>query len=229
MRLYKYVDEHIVDVLRDFRLKVTRISDLNDPFDCFPACFTGSSEEEIRRRFLSEEGWREMVQRNPELVGQFGGFDKFKTLMLGNRERVLSMAKDVAFLNDVFMKNINKTRQNAYVLSLSEVADDVLMWAHYARQNSGAVVELGIGDGPSLEGYLLKKVDYDDARPLVNPNALDSEVQKQFDKVFMTKSLQWAHEREWRLLSSKEIFEGGDSLYYLKNGTGTRLGRFSGY
>lgn len=87
------------------------------------------------------------------------------------------------------------------IFSLSEVPDDLLMWAHYAANHTGFVLEF---DGEHSwfweqrpEGDdcgTLKKVSYADepsSRYLAELKA---------HEVFYTKGKKWEYEREWRII-----------------------------
>lgn len=87
------------------------------------------------------------------------------------------------------------------VLSLAEKPDNLLMWAHYARDHRGFVIELD-GEQPffhrreSEEDRLrhLRKVQYSRDRPAValeDYNAADA---------LLIKSVDWEYEQEWRMI-----------------------------
>lgn len=76
-------------------------------------------------------------------------------------------------------------------LCLSEVPDSAPMWAHYGSNGQGIVLEFSL---PSefFEEFPPIKVLYRSKRPTVkNPRA-----------TLITKSSEWAYEREWRCLTA---------------------------
>jgi hypothetical protein len=90
---------------------------------------------------------------------------------------------------------------NVGILSLSEIADHELMWAHYAERHTGFV--LGFDErhpffnrkrSENDEFYYLRKVIYSDGPP--SPSIADVTG----DKLLVSKGSQWAYEREWRML-----------------------------
>jgi len=87
------------------------------------------------------------------------------------------------------------------VLSLTEKADNLLMWAHYAQQHTGFVIEFDADDlffhqrrSDSDEFGYLRKVNYSENRPNVVLTKVSSA------DIFLTKSKDWEYEQEWRIL-----------------------------
>jgi hypothetical protein len=87
------------------------------------------------------------------------------------------------------------------VLSLTEKADNLLMWAHYAQQHTGFVIEFDADNlffhqrrTESDEFGYLRKVNYSVNRPNVVLTKVTS------TDMFLTKSKDWEYEQEWRML-----------------------------
>ena len=91
---------------------------------------------------------------------------------------------------------------------------DVLMWSYYAEKHTGICVEYDFSKlFFSLPNAFLLPVYYSESRPLLNLEAIYNPVTKQVcnDKVaeafpslmwsWITKSLEWEREKEWRLIS----------------------------
>jgi hypothetical protein len=86
------------------------------------------------------------------------------------------------------------------VLSLSEVPDDLLMWAHYARNHEGFVLAFDTSSpfferrkGPDDDLRHLRHVEYGPERPDFSDPAA-----RNF-RAFLAKSEHWAYEKEWRM------------------------------
>lgn len=92
------------------------------------------------------------------------------------------------------------------VLCVSEVADDLLMWAHYADSHGGICLVLK-RDNPFFANA--HPVNYQKLRPEVNP-LIDS-YEEMLDKSMFTKSDHWKYEKEWRILQ----YKGGAARYTL--------------
>lgn len=103
------------------------------------------------------------------------------------------------------------------VLSLTERPDNLLMWAHYAGEHSGFLIEFDPGhvffDQRSAEEQLdccLQPITYSDTRPAVG--------WKGYVLALLTKSPQWAYEQEWRMVlplerSARQLAGGSVHLF----------------
>jgi hypothetical protein len=94
---------------------------------------------------------------------------------------------------------IEAANKSTGVLCLSEIADSLLMWSHYADRHRGIVIEFDADQatfncrrGPKDEFYHLRQVVYSEARP----STLDHH---DGTTVLLTKAPDWAYEREWRI------------------------------
>jgi hypothetical protein len=99
------------------------------------------------------------------------------------------------------LKRIVGVKTSIGVACFSETRDDLLMWTHYAGNHSGVCVAYStrkLIDGLS-EHVSLVRLGYGDAPPLVSSNeALNAE--RAARKILSQKKLNWAYEREWRVL-----------------------------
>jgi hypothetical protein len=105
------------------------------------------------------------------------------------------------------------------ILSLTEVPDKPLMWAHYAESHRGIL--LGFNEEHSFfncqcsdndEFYFLRKVIYADLPPTTSALGVDG------NALFVTKGTKWSYEQEWRMLapledSSRCIEISGDTVH----------------
>lgn len=85
------------------------------------------------------------------------------------------------------------------VMCLSEVHDDILMWAHYADSHRGVCL---IFDPTEEFMSTAQPVKYRKVRPRVNPivNSYD----EMLEAAMFTKSDHWSYEQEWRILQYKK-------------------------
>jgi hypothetical protein len=99
------------------------------------------------------------------------------------------------------LQRIVGVKTNIGVACFSETKDDLLMWTHYAGNHSGVCIAYStkrLLDGLS-ENVSLVRLGYGDAPPLVSANeALNAE--RAARKILSQKKLNWAYEREWRVL-----------------------------
>jgi len=110
-----------------------------------------------------------------------------------------------------------KLRNHSSVICLSEVKDDLLMWAHYAEHHKGAVIKLKCV--PEIDNILLaaKKVSYQEDYPLmfgkdawfkhmIGETGIE---QKEWLTLFAsTKSIHWDYEKEWRVILFDTLEDG---------------------
>ena len=85
--------------------------------------------------------------------------------------------------------------------------DNLLMWAHYASNHTGFVIEFNENNsffGQGSEIGHLKKVRYSIARPavtLLDPTLSDMEhIYHWINDIFCVKSEHWEYEQEWRMI-----------------------------
>ena len=143
---YEKMEPVVLDkILRKQRIKVSKVSKLNDPFD-----FQVSFSPETPIGFV--KGFR-------------GVFDRY------NETNAL-----ISFSTDIY---------------------NVLMWSHYAAEHYGYALEL------ELEPRVLTRVNYS----LMAPEIVYSKEQDQkkdygsvISSVLKTKSIDWAYEKEWRMI-----------------------------
>ncbi|MCJ7546979.1 MAG: DUF2971 domain-containing protein [Deltaproteobacteria bacterium] len=115
------------------------------------------------------------------------------------------------------MEEMNEWFQNyakiARVFCVVEKHDDLLMWAHYAKDHTGAVIKFKLlpeEDTPLCAAYPITYIDDENKLPtiasmerwiqsLTGENPLDTKTEV-FEKYCFTKSKHWDYEGEWRVL-----------------------------
>jgi hypothetical protein len=99
------------------------------------------------------------------------------------------------------------------LLCFSEVYDNILMWAHYAKDHTGAVMEFSYIEKLDSAWGAAKPVRYRKVMPyLVNEEKLVKLLSGEgtiatpdlFEEAVYVKALDWAYEREWRLVGGWE-------------------------
>lgn len=204
MSLCKYFSPDRAEVLKTRRIRYSQPVAFNDPFEAKPH-YIGIADEALllkayRNRFRRdlhlmyetlEEDIRTQLSREEFL--QFCDAwqpeaDEIFRMVLQNE----AMPKAKNMMHEAFGGGIG-------VLSLSEVNDNLLMWAHYAQGHTGFVLEFdetnpffGGVKLSSDELWGLHKVRYADDRPETNVSDLNMAA------ILMTKGKVWEYEREWR-------------------------------
>lgn len=215
--LYKFLSaERVGNVLEGGTVRFTPLLDTNDTFEvrstfdrlAGPKMLSMLTQE--MDNTLSEESVRkltaDMLKENglgwlpPELALKFaeqhyGG--NFMGLLRAQMQQAVDTML-VPHFNDPenAKKLLEKLGRDLLCFSLSERMDSPPMWAHYADNNAGFVVAFNTENAwfhqrKNGKKTRLQKVAYFDGKldePLENPQA-----------AFISKTTDWAYEREWRL------------------------------
>ncbi|MGE0133390.1 MAG: DUF2971 domain-containing protein [Blastocatellales bacterium] len=205
MRLYKYFHPDRVDVLERTQLRFSPPHAFNDPFDLKPNI----------QGFSPREYWNaEFRDALPEIVQeQYAELpEKIRALVSVEMVQALASAKALAMEQEGFelaqfiapyLRSVMETKFEELVgiFCLTEKPDNLLMWAHYADSHQGFVVEFEGADrffnqrrSKDDEFCHVRKVKYSDKRPTLSLSEIES-----LD-TFLTKSLDWEYEQEWRML-----------------------------
>ncbi len=134
----------------------------------------------------------------------------------------------------IILNQIFQIRDSLYVACLSEKNDSILMWSYYGDKHRGACIEFDIDEDKAH----LFKVQYKKIRPQIQYKKvieeycgrLFAEIKNELiskDEViinllalpYITKSIEWKHEHEYRyIFSEKELTERGIKTYKDPNG-----------
>lgn len=217
MSLYKYIRPERIDVLQNRMIRFTQPGALNDPFELRPRFETLISEAEAMANIdgmpidldpvlhqayeLLTREQRSMMpyESLAELVRAVFETEEGRASVSAAILNIFESMKDIAPpLREQLYETLNS---NVGILSVSEVPDNLLMWAHYTDSHRGLVLEFDERHPffnrrrtQNDEFYFLRKVIYSDNPPASTLLTLDG------DAVFVTKASQWAYEREWRML-----------------------------
>lgn len=184
---------------------------MNDPFDIRPS-YEPSSLASIIRLHKKAYGNQPILtkERMEELEGKKFSRSEYRQLTKGWKP-----GKRTAQLElKTCQKVVDELPKKARLACLSEVQDNIPMWAHYADNHRGICIQyrllphrIDVARDPAP-----LKVDYVNERPVINtedifkysgrghlgkPSAADS--LKVFEAMYLTKSLSWAYEQEWRV------------------------------
>lgn len=230
MTLYKYLEPERVDVLENRKIRFSQINALNDPFEgkpfydrLAPAGIIAEKLEEGRSNL--DAGFREFGGNFVhDFFVEFEKVvpDKYRNLIQEMREELPSKEEMVRFVDNDFPDFVQNTltplshemmplirqqivesfNQKFGIFCLSKSNANNLMWAHYAKNSQGLVV--GFDESHSYFGKYDNKepkidclwpVEYSKKRP-----GLKHMVQLTLDDIVFTKPLDWAYEKEWRII-----------------------------
>ena len=187
MLRYKYlkVSESSLKVLTDGTVYFASPLKFNDPFDSAPV--------------YDDQSIQKIFKRRPDLIKYAGdqlglspaGRIQHKSKMLANIRKTV----DSGEWAHVLMASTG-------VLCLSRNPCNPLMWAHYADEHRGFLVEFRVSE--SVPDHLRKvllthPVEYTDQRPILDWGAVSTPV----ESYFLTKSTDWAYEEEERSLDTQ--------------------------
>lgn len=186
--LYRYrTFKDIEDILVRNEVFFASPDKFNDPFDCKTSFSTGSYSKTDLINHL--EKIRDWLPSEYKAIVRYEKMDDEK-----EQERVM------AALVEARDESLRKINSGLGILCLSEVPDNILMWAHYCDGHRGAVVEFDKEGLESHFGYL-RKVEYHEQlvtlREHNNAGAADNA------RLFLLrKSDHWKYEKEWRIIRS---------------------------
>ncbi|WP_085905892.1 DUF2971 domain-containing protein [Kiloniella majae] len=192
--LYKYRALSNPDDLRKVseifthkRLYCATPSQFNDPFDCCPA-YSWEASSYARKLYL-----RDLIEEDAR---KFTKSQTRKKVRQGLK-RLRKQSTD----NELFNKGKNDARKLlanvSRVLSLSANCSNILMWSHYGGNHEGICLRLNLVNSRSRLKNAFP-VFYEENRPIINLIKDNDELR--YKKALLTKSSQWAYEKEYRLI-----------------------------
>jgi Protein of unknown function (DUF2971) len=183
MRLFKYVTIDTLMLILSSGIRFTQPGAFNDPFELLPEICVPVDQTE---RLLNISFALAAKRRRPS-VGEVG-------------------ENSVGYnCCDITSRDILKTlNQSIGILCLSRVSDSLLMWAHYADQYAGAVIEFD-GDSRFFVGQI--DIEYRSHRPKKDISAYLSEDAPVPLAELCVKSEQWRYEDEVRIIRPLDACE----------------------
>lgn len=112
---------------------------------------------------------------------------------------------NLAASNERTNQEVRSILEDTTIFCLAETHDNLLMWAHYTKNHTGAVIKfLNVLDMDSPL-KLAQPVKYSREMPKMNyENLLDKRdfINNIYNLITLTKSIDWAYEKEWRIVSA---------------------------
>jgi Protein of unknown function (DUF2971) len=119
-----------------------------------------------------------------------------------------SIARAKTLIPEVLHTQQRSLLSGAKILCLSEVHDNILMWSHYAKNHSGAVLEFDSDERKDSPLKLAERVIYSKTMPrLMNEKQMVQFLSGQWrmnpyeimhNEIFV-KADDWSYEKEWRI------------------------------
>ena len=213
MVFYKYVSAERIDIFQNRLIRFTQPNAMNDPFEARPYFYKLGSKEEFAKNFAETirrwnfRDWNNYCKSTGNDPGRFALAKKvennpgyaewlYKNLHKRAPEDLLPNLRE----------RIYNLHYKAGILSLSEIPDNLLMWAHYAAGHTGFVLVLDgshdffKGKNP-LPGFAKpERVEYRSERPRMTIEEISEEAALQ--EIFFIKGSDWKYEIEWRYLKN---------------------------
>lgn len=180
MKLYKYCSysQHLLGSLAKNTIWLSSSDRFNDIFDC-----------KFKEDHFNEEQLYELIAIDSHRENNTG--EKMPL-------HIISQDPKTDDLQEHINKQFNQIKsfiEGIGVMSMSEIPDSLLLWAHYAANHTGVCLEYEVTD--NCGGYLMP-VTYSTQYPVLSIYDFGVNVTKSVDSILTTKSMEWAYEKEWR-------------------------------
>lgn len=242
MILYKYrtISDNTDKIFKNKQVWLSNAKNLNDPFEC--------SIQEIAKDWI-EEKIREGMQAHilgfiDTAIQSLKNNKKFFNLNPKLTKIYLKKFKKISNLEDAYIEfrnfikkqignyptdmretfsNFDKQLNKVGIFSLTETAENQLMWAHYSSESRGLAIGFEVEEKSKLSNkeHCLK-VNYSDTLPAMLGNGLILETSfllgssgqlkpeqrisfsdPTFKLAVITKPTCWSYEREWRYIEEE--------------------------
>ncbi len=186
---YRAFNEHSLQAIINEAVWFATPGSFNDPFDCGIYIDEEKMEESIK--VAIEDTYAENEINS----------DKIPQDELGVREE-----DKHAF--QTMRKSVYDLFQCSGIYSLSSINDDILMWAHYADSHYGFCIEYSRSP-ENILGKQAEPVEYQNELPSLSAKDVSSSGGG-IHKLWLTKSVHWEYEKEWRVINPK----GGEAFQF---------------
>ena len=191
-RLFHYkhfVEAHLIALLSEGKVKLSRPDKLNDPWDC-RVHYQFPTDSEGRERLLN---WlTEMNRKHKPSISEA------QRTLIAQDFRSNPLKFEAAFVQNE--EKMYRALSDQYrVYCLSERSDAPLMWSHYAKSHTGVCLEFDALAAPFTRESAATKVEYNAAYPAYDIVTVDY-------RPLVTKSSDWSYESEWRLIAEERAF-----------------------
>lgn len=221
---YKYTDASgAKKILGNVQLLYKSPKHFNDPFDCQIGLRSEYEHEKFGSLFLGKLYQLLFNDRRPEILDRCPKRDDILRLWEEDNNE-----KKIQFLNfyragweaggvtskvpEVNSNRIEEILRDYRIFCISEIYDNLLMWAHYTNEHKGCVIKLTLPENPR-SCWSLGKVLYSEEFPIheTTEQSVDSmlglrcaDPEETARKLLYTKSSDWAYECEWRRIIKHE-------------------------
>jgi len=191
--LYKYgkFDEYTEKLFTHNEIYFSSPDEFNDPFDSKPCYIYEGNEQQIDNYLF------ELYRK------EYPGQSKEEILAYVKRE-IITKEKGRIILKKTLEISRERMRKKLGVCCFSEKRDNILMWAHYAKQHTGFCLEFDTDTDFFRPITRAIKVEYDTILPELNLKQLPNYQNRELVMKFLTKADDWEYEQEWRIVETKK-------------------------
>jgi Protein of unknown function (DUF2971) len=208
--IFKYVTPARVDIITNERIAFTPPERFNDLLDARPQVVPPMNRTFLRR--LEKEAQRAFIESLPPEQRPNTKKERKRFLKRHTSGGIDHIKRQAVELARKWEQELQGTLSKHFgVACFSEVMDEHLMWAHYADQHRGLLIEFDTGSSSFQHLGLLSQVEYLPTRPVYDPA-------KGAKGFWRQKTNNWSYEREWRIqreLCNCEQVKVQDSTIYL--------------
>ncbi|MBI1886954.1 MAG: DUF2971 domain-containing protein [Nitrosomonadales bacterium] len=189
MKLYKYsrYSEHLLSTLVKGTVWLSGPQHFNDIFDC-----------QFQRTNLTKQELSELRILHKHRNSEFE--DQVPLDCIADK----SVETPPANMIDGEYAEISSFIWRFGILTLSEVSDSLLMWAHYAANHTGLCIEYDVEAEADLGNGSLRPVSYSTEYPTLSIYDFGVDILKTTLRILTTKSMEWAYEKEWRYFENNK-------------------------
>ena len=204
--IYKYCNSLGIDILANSRLKISRLSTINDPFDW------SVSSKPAPISYVKRQIWEspELIPRWERIFSQYHVDIRFS-----DPERFIEKILEfqVRDMQRVIANQAKNIERKFGFISFSKMPDIIPMWAHYGGNHGG--LTFGIDESElKIDPKEIIEIQYNDEMPVfkVSANTIDeAESLKTIRESYSRKANSWSYESEKRILAQlNNIYPDGN-------------------
>ncbi|MEQ6119030.1 DUF2971 domain-containing protein [Reichenbachiella sp. MALMAid0571] len=207
MKLYKYLaSENALKNIVEGKIKFATLESLNDPTELLPKIYESELLKSLKEKRVNGYSKDDILDlKKQEIL-----FRKLspETMVISAPESIekansivnLSIYDDINYLTCMFNKTVELMSSRCGIFCTSTRYDSLPMWAHYANNASGYVIEIKnlqkeySGDGTGILNQI-NKVEYKKKRSGI------SFEKGSYNSLFFEKNKDWKYESEKRIIT----------------------------
>lgn len=199
MRAFKYLRLDAISLFENARLKLTIPGTTNDPFDFFPLDESTLTQEEARA-WMKDEAKLQQIYN----LGNFSmSWENFRKSNHENLEKVAEILRGIfkPCTQEAARTFAGFVGKEYGVLCFTERYDSAVMFAHYANNHEGFMIEVDLSAEPFRSLGPPLSVRYQNERAKFHCNILEEGKRKdETAEALRIKNQDWQYEKELRIL-----------------------------